>query len=338
MDDTDWLIMLGGDGVVTAVEGGAPPSWIRRRIDECSGMPEAVRAAARAFVRGLSRPLSSSGVRRARIAPEAPGSPSFTLLAVEAIPLRPVEVSLDALIRRALQPLTVQADSAHVTLRIETAADLPRRIAIDGEKIAWAATVLVGNALRHVRRGTAAMPGKALRRCFATYLDAVDVPEEQRGRLLGHAKKSVTAKHYTNEQIETDRRAVEFIALRWIPPQGLAGIHFSEVRVFHRRGIARHLGAWMRRRGRARPGHDDVRRDAQVARTDLPHAPGPRAAHRASEMSLVGAGSLAERGYAPSSCGAWLSKLNASPVNSATLVTFSRPRTRNWPRPSRLLK
>ncbi len=159
MDDTDWLIMLGGDGRVTAVEGGAPPSWIRRRIEDCSGMPEAVRAAARGFVRGLSRPLSSSVVRRTRIAPAAPGSPSFTLLAVEAIPLRPVEVSLDALIRRALQPLTVQADSARVALRIETVDELPKRIAIDGEKIAWAATVLVGNALRHVRRGSAAMPG-----------------------------------------------------------------------------------------------------------------------------------------------------------------------------------
>ena len=98
-------------------------------------------------------------VRRARVAPAAPGSPSFTLLAVEAIPLRPVELSLDELIRRALQPLTVQADSAHVALRIETADDLPARIAIDGEKIAWATTVLVGNALRHVRRGSAVMPG-----------------------------------------------------------------------------------------------------------------------------------------------------------------------------------
>jgi integrase len=62
---------------------------------------------------------------------------------------------------------------------------------------------------------------QALRRCFATYLDAVDVPEEQRGRLLGHAKKTVTAKHYTNEQIETDRRAVELIALRWVPAHRL---------------------------------------------------------------------------------------------------------------------
>ena len=159
MNDADWLIMLGGDGVVTAVEGGAPPSWIRRQIEDCAGMPEAVRTAARGFVRALARPLSSSVVRRLRVAPEAIGAPSFTLLAVEAIPLRPVQVSLDALIRRALQPLSVQADSARVTLRIETGDDLPQRIAIDGEKIAWAITVLVGNALRHVRRGTASMPG-----------------------------------------------------------------------------------------------------------------------------------------------------------------------------------
>lgn len=159
MDDTDWLVMLGADGTVTAVEGGAPPSWIRRRIEDCSGMPEGVRVAARGFIRGLARPLSSLVVRRMRVAPEGPGSPSFTLLAVEAIPLRPVEVAVEALIRRALQPLTVQADSAHVTLRIETADDLPKRIAVDGEKIAWAVTVLVGNALRHVRRGSAAMPG-----------------------------------------------------------------------------------------------------------------------------------------------------------------------------------
>jgi hypothetical protein len=56
---------------------------------------------------------------------------------------------------------------------------------------------------------------QAMRRCFATYLDTANVPEEQRGRLMGHAKRTVTAKHYTDEQIETDRGAVERIALRW---------------------------------------------------------------------------------------------------------------------------
>ena len=55
-----------------------------------------------------------------------------------------------------------------------------------------------------------------MRRCFATYLDTANVPEEQRGRLMGHAKRTVTAKHYTDEQVETDRAAVERIALRCV--------------------------------------------------------------------------------------------------------------------------
>ena len=139
MDDMDWLVMVGGDGTVTAVEGGAPSSWIRRRVEGCAGMPEAVQAAARGFVRGLARPLSSTAVRRMRIASEGPGSPSFTLLAIEAVPLRPVEVALDALIRRALQPLMVQAEGAHIALRVETSEDFPQRVSGDGEKIAWAA-------------------------------------------------------------------------------------------------------------------------------------------------------------------------------------------------------
>jgi integrase len=57
-----------------------------------------------------------------------------------------------------------------------------------------------------------------LRRSFATYLDAAGVPENQIGRLMGHAKKNVTAKHYTAAQVETDRDAVNKIALQWQDP------------------------------------------------------------------------------------------------------------------------
>jgi hypothetical protein len=53
-----------------------------------------------------------------------------------------------------------------------------------------------------------------------TYLDTANVPEEQRGRLMGHAKRTVTAKHDTDEQVETDRAAVERIALWWSPRGG----------------------------------------------------------------------------------------------------------------------
>lgn len=62
------------------------------------------------------------------------------------------------------------------------------------------------------------LTAQAMRRSFATYLDAVGIPEEVRGRLLGHVPKTVTGKHYTAAQIETDRAAVNLIALRWAGP------------------------------------------------------------------------------------------------------------------------
>jgi hypothetical protein len=62
---------------------------------------------------------------------------------------------------------------------------------------------------------------RALRRCFSTYLDAADVPEEVRGRLMGHSRRTVTAKHYTAEQVETDRKWINRIALRWETPGAL---------------------------------------------------------------------------------------------------------------------
>jgi hypothetical protein len=65
---------------------------------------------------------------------------------------------------------------------------------------------------------------RALRRCFSTWLDIAGVPEEVRGRLMGHAPKSVTAKHYTAEQVETDRAAIEKIALRWGAPSLVSGL------------------------------------------------------------------------------------------------------------------
>lgn len=56
---------------------------------------------------------------------------------------------------------------------------------------------------------------QAIRRSFSTYLDATGIHDEQRGRLMGHAAKSVTARHYTAAQLETDRAAIETIALTW---------------------------------------------------------------------------------------------------------------------------
>jgi signal transduction histidine kinase len=159
--------MLGRDGMIEAVEGGAPASWVARRVDECGGLPDAVKGAARKLVRDVGQPSARTLVRRARVEPAEPGGPSYTLLTVEAILLHPAEAALEPLVRRALEPLSRQAEGIGVALRIEAQVGLPALISIDAPKIAWATTALVGNALRYVRRGAAARPGGYVRVALA---------------------------------------------------------------------------------------------------------------------------------------------------------------------------
>jgi signal transduction histidine kinase len=159
MEDTDWLLMLSEQGVVEAVDGGAPQGWVARRVDDCVGLPEAVRSAARRLRRGHAQPLTRTLLRRERVPSGAPGAPSFTLIAVEAIPIRPNEVPLAPLIREALAPLGRQAAKERVSLELDLSDEPHLVAAVDADKIAWALTALVGNALRYVRRGDGVLPG-----------------------------------------------------------------------------------------------------------------------------------------------------------------------------------
>jgi signal transduction histidine kinase len=163
MDSTDWLLMLSRDGTVEAVDGGAPPSWLARRVDDCAGLPDGVKSAARKLVRDLAQPLAGTLLRRVRVEPEAPSAPSFTLVSIEAILIRPAEVPLAALIRRALEPLVRQAEAEGVTLQLDLPDELPHAASLDADKIAWALSAVVGNALRYVRRGDGGMPGGTIR-------------------------------------------------------------------------------------------------------------------------------------------------------------------------------
>jgi signal transduction histidine kinase len=159
----DWLLLLSREGTILAVDGGAPSAWLSRRVDDCAGMPEGVRAAARQLLRDLSQRPSTAILRMLRAAPEHPGAPSFSLIAVEAIPIRPTEVALGPLLRHALEPLIEQAAAESVSLRLELADDLPAAVSVDADKIVWAVTTLAGNALRYVRRGDAALQGSKVR-------------------------------------------------------------------------------------------------------------------------------------------------------------------------------
>jgi signal transduction histidine kinase len=163
MQSTDWLLLISRDGFVEGVDGGAPATWVGRRLDEIVGVSDAVRAAARKLVRDMAQPVARALVRRERVpAPEAE-APAFTLLAVEAIPIHPDEVPLDALVRRALAPLVRQAADEHVSLELDLTVGADRAACVDAEKIAWALSAVVGNALRYVRRGEGPMPGGNIR-------------------------------------------------------------------------------------------------------------------------------------------------------------------------------
>ncbi len=69
------------------------------------------------------------------------------------IVLRFEPTDVAALLTSSLAPLVEQARAARIELRVDALGEVPP-FAIDREKIAWAVTALVGNALRYVRRGS----------------------------------------------------------------------------------------------------------------------------------------------------------------------------------------
>ena len=58
-----------------------------------------------------------------------------------------------ALLESSLAPLMVQCAEQMIELRVVSDVDVPH-IDVDREKIAWAISVIVGNALRYLKRGT----------------------------------------------------------------------------------------------------------------------------------------------------------------------------------------
>lgn len=74
------------------------------------------------------------------------------------IPLRLERTDLIALLRSTLRPLVEQAEAEGIELRVDALGSVPP-LALDREKIGWVVTVLVGNAMRHIRRADAEAAG-----------------------------------------------------------------------------------------------------------------------------------------------------------------------------------
>ncbi len=75
-----------------------------------------------------------------------------------AIPLRRSSVDLLGVLSSAVEVMRDQSEEIGVQVIVAGRGDAPR-VEVDADKIAWAVTTLVGNALRYVRRGTRRSPG-----------------------------------------------------------------------------------------------------------------------------------------------------------------------------------
>jgi two-component system OmpR family sensor kinase len=82
------------------------------------------------------------------------GARTVQLLAIEAIAIRRWPTDLRNLFASKLDVISFQATAVDVTLRVAVADDVPAVVRLDPEKVAWAVTTLVGNALRYVRSGS----------------------------------------------------------------------------------------------------------------------------------------------------------------------------------------
>lgn len=126
------------------------------------------------------------------------------------------ETDVPLLLRASLEPLALQAARSRIDLRVVTFGDVPV-LRVDREKLAWAVTALVGNALRYVARGESGDAG---------------------GSVLVH----VTLEHPANEDGEGETADVVAIAVQddgpGIPPAKLPFLFERREGAVHADGLA----------------------------------------------------------------------------------------------------
>jgi signal transduction histidine kinase len=154
-----WVLALGADGEVLGVAEGAPRAWIGKRLVDHAGAPPAVREAARALVAEVRR--GSGSIARA-VVDVAELDATIELVTVPAVGLHRIATDVRALLRHASTALERQARALDVELSMTVDPGVPAAIDLDPEKIAWAVSALIGNAMRYVRHGTRQMPGGSI--------------------------------------------------------------------------------------------------------------------------------------------------------------------------------
>jgi signal transduction histidine kinase len=147
-DADEWLVILRADGVVDAVEGGAPVTWLGRKLADAPSTSGTIRRA----VAELMHATPTAIARRRKVSCiEGERQVEVELLLVEALPVRRALTSVHELVMRTLDLFMSQAKSNHIDLSFELAENVPPAVFVDSEKIAWAISMLVANALRYAK-------------------------------------------------------------------------------------------------------------------------------------------------------------------------------------------
>jgi signal transduction histidine kinase len=152
-------IVIGPDGTVLAATGDVPPGLVDVRLEDCDALSPEVREAGKALLEELRR----SGERfLSHTLTLAGGARSLQLVAIEALAIRRSMTDLRELVPSKLAVISWQATAVGVELSIHIADEVPPSVALDAEKVAWAVTTLVGNALRYVQSGSGSFSGSAI--------------------------------------------------------------------------------------------------------------------------------------------------------------------------------
>lgn len=152
-------IVIGADGTVLDAAGDVPPGILGQRLEHCDDLPREVRGAGKALLRQLRG--SSKCIVTDDVALNE-GRGSAQLIAIEALFVRRTSTDVRTLLSSKLAIVSSQADAEGVALDVRVDADVPARVHVDAEKLAWAVTTLVGNALRYVRAASRRMGSGAV--------------------------------------------------------------------------------------------------------------------------------------------------------------------------------
>jgi signal transduction histidine kinase len=145
----NWTVVLRPDGVVDEVQGGAPTTWIGHSLSMHPEAPESVRHAAARLVDADD----GHWVRHVRASATHAGHEIFVDLVVcHAVPLRRSNVTVRDMVLRVLDLFRAQAPNSGVEIRLEYSDGVPVTFPADGEKITWAISTLIGNALREFQQ------------------------------------------------------------------------------------------------------------------------------------------------------------------------------------------